>query len=106
MPTSSNAAIGSTTYYASATKTLNGVARYSAVRSVVVTTVTPKVCQVKNASYAWFHGQIGPQPSQIGTRITWAGTVVYSQMGGIITTVDVGGYRYTSEGTNICRTPL
>ena len=106
LPTSSNAAIGSTTYYAAATKTLNGVARYSAVRSVVVTTVTPKVCQVKNASYAWFHGQIGPQPSQIGTRITWAGTVVYSQMGGIITTVDVGGYRYTSEGTNICRTPL
>jgi len=106
LPTSSNAAVGSTTYYAAATRTLNGVVRYSAVRSVVVTTVTPKVCQVKNASYAWFHGQIGPQPSQIGTRITWAGTVVYSQMGGIITTVDVGGYRYTSEGTSICRTPL
>lgn len=106
LPTSSIATVGSTTYYAAATKTLNGVARYSAVRSVVVTTVSPKVCQVKNASYAWFHGQIGPQPSQIGTRITWAGTIVYSQMGGIITTVDVGGYRYTSEGTSICRTPL
>lgn len=106
LPTSSSGTVGSTTYYAAVTKKLNGVIRYSTVRSVVVTTTTPKICQVKNASYAWFHGQIGPQPSQIGTSITWAGTVVYHKMGGIINTVDVGGFRYTSESTNICRRPL
>lgn len=39
LPTSSNAAAGSTTYYGAATKTLNGVVRYSAVKSAVVTVV-------------------------------------------------------------------
>lgn len=39
LPTTASASAGTTTYYAAATKTLNGIARYSAVRSVSVTVV-------------------------------------------------------------------
>jgi hypothetical protein len=41
LPTTASSSVGSTTYYAAATKTLNGVARYSAVRSVIVNVVAP-----------------------------------------------------------------
>ncbi len=49
LPTAASASAGTTTYYASATKTLNGITRVSAVRTVAVTVVASPSISAVNA---------------------------------------------------------
>lgn len=66
LPTSASSAAGATTYYAAVSKTLNGVTRYSTVRSVSVTVVAaPTVASITAAT-----------PINLGSAFTlsWTGT--------------------------------
>jgi hypothetical protein len=64
-------------------------------------------CYPKSTAYQWTYGQLGPQPNQMGTHIVWASTVVLHQIGyGPSSSVNIGSYNYTTNGSNVCRQPI
>ncbi len=114
LPTTASATVGSTIYYASGSKTLNGITNYSAVRSVVVNVINAPVISSITA----------PSPVFINSSFTmnWSGTDVSNytiksndaNSGIAITDVDLntatsrsitpiaaGTYVYTITATNV-----
>ena len=113
LPTTANATAGSTTYYAAAMKTINGVTNYSAVRSVSVIVVNAPSITSMTAPTTVFVGS--------SFTMSWAGTNAINYkiksnnaISGIATTdIDVGTgltrsitptaagtYTYTITATN------
>lgn len=97
LPTTSNAAVGVTTYYAGATKTLNGVVRYSALRNVTVTVVS--ACRNDSKNVFLVVG-IPMSGGMLQYNVTWDGVNKYSMQTTSQTITSVKG----SDGATYYRT--
>lgn len=113
LPTTSSATAGSTTYYAAATKTLNGVVRYSAVRSVAVTVVAGPVISAvtaptnvfTNAAFTMSWTATGATNYKIKSNNAASGIAITDVDLGTtasraITPTAAGTYTYTITATN------
>lgn len=86
--------------------TVGGTGYTGGTRNATGTKIVQE-CYAKSTAYQWSYGQIGPQPNQMGTHIVWASTVVLHQIGyGPSSSVNIGSYNYTTNGSNVCRQPL
>lgn len=89
LPSTASSAVTTTTYYASAKKSLNGVTRYSPVKSVSVTTTSSIICPAYSSS----NGVIYNGSSRYQT---WRyGGVTVATLRSNAASVAAGGYTYT-----------
>ena len=86
--------------------TVGGAGYTGGTRNATGTKIVQE-CYAKSTAYQWTYGQLGPQPNQMGTHIVWASTVVLHQIGyGPSSSVNIGSYNYTTNGSNVCRQPI
>lgn len=82
---------------------VSGATYPDGTRSAIGTKVVT-VCMPKSSTYSWTYGQIGSDPSQVGTTIIWNSEKVYEKLnGGPYSSVSAGSYNYTNNTSTICR---
>jgi len=89
LPSTASSAVTTTTYYASAKKSLNGVTRYSPVKSVSVTTTSSIVCPAYSTSNSVIYNSA--TRNQVWR---FSGVTVYTIRSNA-TSASAGGYTYT-----------
>lgn len=89
LPSTASSAVTTTTYYASAKKTLNGISRYSPVKAVSVTTRSNIICPAYSTSNSVVYAESGRYQ-------TWrfSGATV-ATLRSNAASVSAGGYTYT-----------